>query len=307
MEQNLLVPQTGQLEQSSEQNLLVPQSGQMGQSSDQNSLVPQIGHMEQSSVVPQSGKMFNGRKRKRSNVEPGFPKSCDICNVRLNRKAEYEAHFGGKRHAKELRKKQIQEKLKKEVEASSGEQTEELIEIDPITSVRRCRICSTDFQSPMIEESHMNGRSHKRMVQRRGLATIERKRPRGRKNLGRCEICSVNYTSLTMMKEHLLGKKHKKMCGISDEPGGREIPTRSVEQPPVKKLKLRPVIIPVPQAPPAYELLERQAEEAYEHYKSVVYNISPEEAQALYKKYQSIYSAYEAAYKEYMASREDTK
>jgi len=269
---------------------------------DQNSIM---------AIIPQGEKMLNGRKRKRSNIEPGFPKPCDICNVVLNRKAEYEGHINGKRHAKEVRKKQIWEKL--QIESKSGEQAEDLIVIDPITSLRKCSVCSIPFTSPMVEESHMNSKRHKKMVgDKRSGKRKRRRRGRVRKQVGSCEICGVCYTSVPMMKTHLLGRKHKKMCGISNVPGGRGFPTRSEELPPVKKMMLRPVIEPssvkpTVAKPPKYEVLEKQVEEAYEHYESVACNIPLAEAQALYNKYQAIYSAYEAAYKEHMASREDTK
>jgi len=268
--------------------------------------------MDQNSIIPESGKMFNGRKRKRSQIEPGFPKPCDICNVVLNRKAEFEGHINGKRHAKELRKKQLQEKLQKELESNFGEQAKDLIVIDPITSLRKCSVCSIEFTSPMVEESHMNSKRHQKMVNDKGSGTFKRQRRRKHKQVGRCEICDVCYTSVPMMKTHLSGRKHKKMCGISNVPGGRGFPTRSEELLPVKKIKLRPVIEPSSVKPTVaeplkYEVLEKQVEEAYEHYESVACNIPLAEAQALYNKYQAIYSAYEAAYKEHMASREDTK
>jgi len=266
--------------------------------------------MDQNSFIPQTERVFNGRrrKRKRSRIQPGFPKPCDICECKLNTETEYQIHINGKRHAKELRKKQIQDKLNEQVGTDSWEQAEDLIVIDPITSRRKCSVCSVEFTSPMIEESHMNSRRHKKMVKNNLLAASKTQRPTAKTQFGKCEICEVNYTSLTRMKEHLAGKKHKKLCGKTNVPVGKAFPTGSEEQPPVKKLKLRPMIQPITVTkPPEYELLERQAEEAYENYKSVAFNLPLAEAQALYMKYQAIYRAYEAAYREHMASWEDTK
>jgi len=264
--------------------------------------------MDQNTLIPQTGPIINERKRKRSEIEPGFPKTCDICYCVLNREVEYQAHFNGKRHAKELRKKQIQEMLKKEVGGNSGEQTQDLVVIDPITCLRKCSICSIEFQSPMIEWNHMNSRRHIKMVRYKRSVALKKQRPTAQSQLGRCEICAVYYTSLKLKNEHLSGKKHKKLCGRSNVPNEKGLPTKSEEQPPVKKLKLRPVIKPILVAePPAYELLERQAEEAYENYKSVAYNVSQAEGQALYMKYQDIYKAYEAAYQRHMAHQEDLK
>jgi len=262
--------------------------------------------MDQNTLIPLSVPIINKRKRKRSIIEPGFPKSCDICWCVLNSTVEYEAHFNGKRHAKELRKKQIQEKLKKEFGANSGEQGEDLIVIDPISSLRKCSICSIEFHSPMIEESHLNSRRHNKMVRYKRLAAFKKQIPIAQSKFGKCEICAVYYTSLQLKKEHISGKKHKKLCG-SNVPSEKGFPTRSGEQPPVKKLKLQPLIKPTVVIPPAYELLEGQAEEAYENYKSIAHDIPQAEGQALYMKYQSIYKAYEAAYQEHMANQDDLK
>jgi len=278
--------------------------------------------MDQNSFVPEENKKrvagpfirtFGWKKRKRNEIEPGFPKPCDLCKCVLNRKFEYEAHMGGKRHLKELKKIEILEQLQKKVGAESGEQTKEVVVIDPKTSLRTCTVCSLAFESPMIERSHLKGRRHKKMVKILN-APIVHKPPR-KGYVGRCEICKVSYTSPVMMKTHLAGKQHRKKSGttvIPDGRGGRGIPAWTGSQPPAKMMKLRPLITPDVGKTPAekketYEVLEKEAEEAYENYKSIASTIPLEQAQALYLKYQTIYRAYEAAYKEHMASKQDTK
>merc|ERR1712150_126338 len=125
---------------------------------------------------------------------------------------------------------------------------------------------------------------------------------------GNCEVCEVSYTSPEMMRTHLSGKKHRKKCGIK-EPVEAKVPTRSGYELFPTKIQLQPVIKPTlaitpDPKPKAYELLEKQAEEAYEKYKSVATKIPLAEAQALYMEYQRIYRAYEAAYQEHMAGKE---
>jgi len=265
--------------------------------------------MDQNSFLPQARRIFRWRKRKRSEKHPGFPKPCDVCNVVLNVKLEYEAHINGKRHMKELKKKELQEKLGKGDEAKSGEQTKELIVIDPKTSLRTCSVCYIEFNSPMIEQSHMKGKRHQKMLQMFS-AGCKIPKPPAKSFVGRCEICAVNYTSPSLMKSHLSGKKHKKKCGMREVPGGRGFPTPS-EQPPTKKIKLRPVIKPglvkTAAKPEDHKVLEKKAEEAYEEYRSVASKIPLAEAQALYLKYQTIYRAYEAAYQKHLTCKEDTK
>jgi len=252
------------------------------------------------------------KKRKRAELEPGFPKPCEICNVVLNRKFEYDAHFTGKRHKKELRKKEIQEKLEKKQQEIPfrGKQTKDIIVIDPKTSLRTCTVCSLGFQSPIVEHAHMNGKKHKMKV-KRYMAALQLPMPPKKGYVGNCEVCHVSYTSEEMMRTHLSGKRHKRNCrkqvqvkvGVSTPSGNEPSPT---------KIEFKPVIAPswnkIPAAKTkAYKLLETQAEEAYEKYKSVATTIPLEEAQALYTKYQRIYRAYEAAYQEHMGSLQEKK
>jgi len=278
---------------------------------DQSKFMPQP---KQTTTPRKQGKGF--RKRKRVELEPGFPKPCEVCNIILNRKFEYDAHMIGKRHAKELKKKEIREKLEKEHAESVpaiGKKTEEYIVIDPKTSLRTCTACSIGFESLMVEFAHMNGKKHKMKVNTLGVKTVSTRVPLPPKKgyVGRCEVCKISYTSQAMMTTHLNGKRHKRNCGIQVQvqPG---VPTLSGDKPFPKKIKLQPVITPSWTKPPApkakkHELLEKQAEEAYEKYKSVATTIPLEEAQELYTKYQRIYRAYEAAYQEHMMSKEETK
>jgi len=101
-----------------------------------------------------------------------------------------------------------------------------------------------------------------------------------------------------------MGRSTKKNCRL------RGIPV----EPPTKKPRLDPSIgqstapKPVWGELEAHNILEKQAEDAYEEYKSVVNTIPAEQGQALYLKYQTLYKAYEAAYLEHMEkSRGDDK
>jgi len=250
--------------------------------------------------------MFGWRKRKRAEMDPGFPKNCDVCNIVLSRKFEYEAHMTGKRHMKESKKKQLREELEKVVGAENGKEAKEIVVFDPKTNLRTCTVCSIGFTSPMIEQSHMKGKKHQKMV-KTSQTGRNLERPPRKGYVGRCEICDVSYTSPSLMSSHLAGKKHKKKCGINVVLGlgGRGL------EPPAKKMKLQPVIASsstkTNDGKLVHQLLEKQAEEAYEKYKSVASRIPLEEAQALYSNYQTTYMAYEAAYKRYLASKGDTK
>jgi len=278
---------------------------------DQTNCLPE----EQPKLGPAPGRPgMELRKRKRKELDPGFPKSCEVCNIVLNRKFEYDAHVGGKRHMKELRRKDVQEQLEKEhIEQAKAVPTsgtkEDIIVMDPKTSLRMCTVCSLGLQSPMVELAHIVGKKHKLKLKKFLNRLLSNPPKKG--FVGRCEVCKVSYTSKAMMIAHLNGKRHRKNCGNQgqDEAG---VPTQSGDQPFLKKIKLQPVITPslaqkLAEKAKAHELLEKQAEEAYEKYKSVATTIPLEEAQELYTKYQRIYRAYEAAYQEHMMSKEETK
>jgi len=260
-------------------------------------------------VAVPSRRKFRG-KRKRSEIEPGFPKPCDLCKVVCNRLIEYEAHMSGKRHSRELKKIKVKEQLEKMVGAESNEPTKEVVVTDPKTSLRTCTVCSVPLQSPMVERSHLKGRKHQKKIQK--MIKISNgpivPRPPRKGYVGRCEICNVSYTSPVMMESHLAGKHHRKKCRTSVVP---DVRGWTDTQPPAKMMKLRPLITPpvktAAEKKEAYEVLEKKAEEAYEKYKSIASTIPLEQAQALYLQYQTIYRAYEAAYKEHMASKQNIK
>jgi len=272
---------------------------------DHNSFIPE--EKQKPFAIPQR-RQFGRKKRKRAPIDPDFPKPCVICNIVLIRKFEYEAHLKGKRHVKAVKMKEVREQLEKEIAAETAKQTEGLVVFDPESSRRTCTVCNLTFSSPMIEVSHMNGKRHKRTVAIKNGLIVQGKPKKG--YVGRCEICKVSYTSTVMMKSHLAGKNHKKKCKKIVVPDGREIPSSTDEQPPVKKMKLQPVLSPTPVIKPAakepHELLEKQAEEAYQNYLNLAPTLSLGDAQALYMKYQNIYRAYEAAYQKHMTGKVDT-
>jgi len=247
--------------------------------------------------------MNRKRKRRRQNSEPGFPKTCDICGVVLEGKLTWDTHVNGKRHMREMRKKEVAELLVNErqeaVSAGDASTTAGFITICPTTSLRMCSLCSIVFSSPLQEQSHMHGKRHRQNIKKlnTGVPFVAEIKP----GLGRCEICMTPYTSESMKAEHMAGKKHRK---LSQKQG---LPTL---QPAAKEPKVDPPaeaqpLSGTPGTTEVYIILEQQAEETYEHYKSVAASIPPEQAGALYLKYQTLYKAYEAAYKKRMEIKEN--
>merc|ERR1719410_1173501 len=83
--------------------------------------------------------------------EPGFPKRCDLCHVTLVDSQVYAAHFNGKRHQKELRKKESEAALAAGNSAattgemgSSMNDQQKWVGTNPVSGVRCCTLCCVD-------------------------------------------------------------------------------------------------------------------------------------------------------------------
>jgi len=252
-------------------------------------------------------------KRKRPRPAPGFPKICDICNVTLDRQYALDSHKNGKRHQKNLRKKELADEMKKELEEKQNKEGSSRIEteekkhlgISTVTGNKICKLCDVEFTSSIIEQSHMKGKRHIQNVKNslRGRRIVKSQK-KASVEIGKCEVCELRYTSTVMKKTHLAGKKHAKRCkikGVSILPDGEDL---TIIGPPSKKMKIIPWN-PARSAPlqiwgenEPYKIFEGQAEEAYEHYARIAVT-NPSEGQAMYKKYQKLYKSYEGAYKKF--------
>jgi len=283
--------------------------GYGGVTQGQSRMVPVANRFDR---VRQGYRRNSWGKRKRPAPAPGFPKTCEICNVTLDRQYAFDSHQNGKRHIKNLRKKELADELKKEREENDGKKNsktkteeEKYLSVSPVTANRMCTLCDVEFTSSIIEQSHMKGRRHIHNVRNslRG-GRIVKSQKKAVVDLGMCAVCDVRYTSAVMKKTHLAGKKHAKTCkirGVPVIPPGEE-PT--IIGPPSKKQKIiawtppRSAPQPVWGESEPFKILEKQAEEAYENYARIAVT-NPSEGQAMYMKYQALYKAYEVAYKEF--------
>jgi len=280
--------------------------------------------MDQNSFYPANRRRrilagrFFPRKRTRVEIEPGYPKNCDLCKVVCHRKFEYESHMKGKRHLKEMRKKELAESIEKEKlsaeKTGKSRLTNEYLAINPTNSKRICTLCGIELSSVFMEVSHFKGKKHLQNVKKTKMG-YNQGRNCHKGNLGVCEACRVPYTSLVMKKTHVAGKKHIRNCQRRgfDETGLRKIASSgepfankpSANKPSANKQQIVQTALssapkPVWGEVDVYIILEKQAEEAYEEYKRVAPTIPLEQSQALYLKYQALYKAYEAAYQEHV-------
>lgn len=239
------------------------------------------------------------RKRKRSPTV-GYPKRCEICDITVNGQYELNSHKNGNRHMKNVRKKELAEKLEKKRNAQQGPNPDEkFLTLNPASMKRMCTLCNVEFSSSVIEESHIRGRRHVQNVRnsQRGGRILKSKR-KLLVNIGSCEVCNCKYTSEVMKKTHRAGKKHIKNCRIRGV--NPSSPQRS-PKPITKKPKLdlsRWAPAPIWGELIPYKILERQAENAYENYKTVA-KVNPTQGEALYMRYLTLYKAYELAFQEH--------
>lgn len=129
-----------------------------------------------------------------------------------------------------------------------------------------------------------------------------------------------------MKETHLAGKKHRSKCqmrglpvlpvkrpaaDISRAPSSLTAARRNVSEPPRKVQKLQPKKMerrdPIGIAPQlrSYQLLEKQAEDAYKRYAETAL-LDPSSGPRLYIEYQNIYKAYEASYERYVRAANAT-
>jgi len=248
--------------------------------------------------------------RRPATLEPGFPKRCEICDTTLQSKFELEKHKIGKRHLKNLRKDEILKQQKangsKSDDAKSTKDSKH-ISVNTEKACRLCTLCQVEFTSDHMENDHMKGARHLTNVRKAAMGEVVKvtKKKKPRHKFGKCDLCAVIYTSQVMMDTHIYGRRHKINCRkknlpIPTRPNKRnldELSTTTVTMPAAQKTTTSATVTTVPKVL-QYQILEKKAEEAYEHYLEVA-KANPDDAagnQAIYIKYQEIYKTYERAY-----------
>merc|ERR1712087_28756 len=168
----------------------------------------------------------------------------------------------------------------------------------------KCDLCSVVYTSQIMMNNHIYGRRHTSNCRKSNIPIPTRPNKRDLD-----EVTSTTETKLDAKRTKtsplvapvttVSGKSATgESTGSTSQAGEAK---RAFALPPPKKLEKR-VPITVPEAP-AYQSLEKQAEEAYEHYLAVA-KANPEDTagnQTLYFKYQELYKAYEAAYVRYVS------
>merc|ERR1712087_966560 len=168
----------------------------------------------------------------------------------------------------------------------------------------KCDLCSVVYTSQIMMDNHIYGRRHTSNCRKNNISIPSRPNKRDLD-----EVTSTTETKLDAKRTKtsplaapattVPGKPATGESTVSTSQAGEA--KRAFALPPPKKLEKRAPIT-APEAP-AYQSLEKQAEEAYEHYLAVA-KANPEDTagnQTLYFKYQELYKAYEAAYVRYVS------
>lgn len=213
---------------------------------------------------------------------------CTLCQVEFTSDNMEKDHMKGARHLSNVKKAAMGGVIKVTKKKSK-------------TKLGKCDLCSVIYTSQIMMNNHIYGKRHTSNCRKNNLPIPTRPNKR-----------DLEESSSTTTANKLDAKRTKTsppvapvttVPGISAT-GASTTGTSQVGEarkahllPPPKKLQKRAPIVVVPEVPP-YQILEKQAEEAYEQYLEIA-KANPEDAagnQTLYIKYQEIYKAYEAAY-----------
>jgi len=271
-----------------------------------------------SKIRPGGGLRGRGRGRRQGRpAKPAtaFPMKCDLCKVSLLDKEQLDAHYNGRRHLRNLKEAMLLKKIRKENGASP------YIVGNPNEWKRRCTLCNVEIHGAEKEDLHLKGAKHQNKIKRIQLGETVVKQP-SKLKFGRCEVCDKPYNSLVMKEDHLNGKKHRAKCrkrGLPVRPVKRRaaditsdanlaaaLPCQNnkiLSKPQKKMQKLQPKKMekrePIALQVPAYQVLEKQTEDAWKKYAETTL-LDPSSGPRLYIEYQNIYRAYEASYDRYV-------
>jgi len=215
---------------------------------------------------------------------------CTLCHVEFTSDNMEKDHMKGARHLNNVKKAAMGGVIK-------------VTKRKPKNKLGKCDLCSVVYTSQIMMDNHIYGRRHRSNCTKNNIPIPTRPNKRDLD-----EVTSTTETKLDAKRAKtsplvapattVPGKSATGESTISTSQAG--VAKRAIALPPPKKLEKRaPITLP---EVPAYQILEKQAEEAYEHYLAVA-KANPEDTagnQTLYIKYQEIYKAYEAAYVKYV-------
>uniref|UniRef100_A0AAY5KDS8 Zinc finger protein 346 n=1 Tax=Esox lucius TaxID=8010 RepID=A0AAY5KDS8_ESOLU len=155
---------------------------------------------------------------------------CKVCSAVLNSDSQKLAHYQSKKHANKVRRYMSihneEEPAIKRFKSPSGDSAGSNGETD---RSKACHICNMTFSSPVVAESHYQGKVHTKNLRLKTfghqppapaqtVAPTMKKKDAQSEETGSvsddqdrfCSICHASFNNPLMAKQHYVGKKHKK-------------------------------------------------------------------------------------------------
>ncbi|XP_076130290.1 zinc finger protein 346 isoform X1 [Alosa pseudoharengus] len=160
---------------------------------------------------------------------------CKVCSAVLISDSQKLAHYQSKKHANKVRRYMYIHKddnpLVKRLKVSTTEEPETINSGGD--RLKACHICNMTFYTPVIAESHYQGKVHaKNLKLRMGTPTIPQPvlpqakiqdqakmdgpkqevgpAPEGTMDDRSCSLCNATFNNPLMAQQHYVGKKHQK-------------------------------------------------------------------------------------------------
>ncbi|XP_037543751.1 zinc finger protein 346 isoform X2 [Nematolebias whitei] len=155
---------------------------------------------------------------------------CKVCNAVLNSESQKLTHYQSKKHGNRVRRhfslKNEKEETVKKVKTSDNEDCGNGV----TDRMKACPLCNMTFTSPVMAESHYQGKLHARKLK---MKTAEKQTPVEAPQTAKakekpvavssgvtdtdnndpdryCSTCKASFNNPLMAQQHYEGKKHKK-------------------------------------------------------------------------------------------------
>ncbi|KAK6322443.1 zinc finger protein 346 isoform X1 [Coregonus clupeaformis] len=162
---------------------------------------------------------------------------CKVCSAVLNSDSQKLSHYQSKKHANKVRRymsiHKEEEPTIKRLKSQSGDSANSNEETE---RSKACHICNMTFSSPVVAESHYQGKVHTKNLRLKtfghqpavalpqALAPVVKKKKAQSEEASSvassgpaeddqdhfCSICHASFNNPLMAKQHYEGKKHKK-------------------------------------------------------------------------------------------------
>uniref|UniRef100_A0A3Q3WVR7 Zinc finger protein 346 n=1 Tax=Mola mola TaxID=94237 RepID=A0A3Q3WVR7_MOLML len=151
---------------------------------------------------------------------------CKVCSAVLISTSQKLTHYQSKKHANKVRRYFSIQNEKEPTAKKLKTSTSDNVNAD---RTKVCHVCNMTFSSPVVAESHYQGKVHAKNLRLKTIATQTPAAPQPKKkpaddsssapatggsdnnNPDRfCSICQASFNNPLMAQQHYVGKKHRK-------------------------------------------------------------------------------------------------